>query len=475
MTITTLPATAGVDDVCVDNVSAGRKTQPPAAFVSFPSSFTQSLITEALTKVLPDVGITHERDHTPRLQWADYDLMSFDEARHDPRFLISSYVYRKALIRKHLLHNTATEYLAKCRHRGVRSALSLPRGWVLDIQFADELDEALMDDLYELDAALCANEEKEEDEREWFILKPGFADKGQGIRMFSSVDELRAIFEEFEPPSDNEDEGCKMPVAADGQEGTAVLTSHMRHFVIQQYIPRPMLFDVHKGGMVGHKVSAFVVALIEIHLRAHVLVTGMYSVYLSHALFVLFAGVPYTHPRGPDLDLCPHLTNVSIQTGLALGIVLPLRDMAGATALAHSPEGYVSVGPVDAAWIDATFAKAGAVIAEAVRAGAECGSFNLQLMENAFELFGVDLLLSYPQGPSDVVRVPDVTLLEFNASPDVVNSGDALRADLLEMFEGIVRISAAPFFGCREGEMALGEDRWGWRKVGKGEVRASFA
>lgn len=130
---------------------------------------------------------------------ADYDLMTFDVPHRDPRYQISSYVYRKALIRKHQLHTTVTEYLAKCEHRGIRSSLAsppsggvggLPKGWVLDIQFADELDELLMDDLYELAEAMGRNEGREEGGREWFILKPGFADRAQGIRMFSTEDEL---------------------------------------------------------------------------------------------------------------------------------------------------------------------------------------------------------------------------------------------------------------------------------------------
>lgn len=160
--------------------------------------------------------------------------------------------------------------------------------------------------------------------------------------------------------------------------------------------------------------------------------------------------------------------------------------MAGQTALASTRARYVAAGTVDTPWLKHTFAKAGAVIAEAVRAAAECGSFNFQLLENAFEvgcsrscslqLFGVDLLLSHPAGASPAtLAVPDVTLLEFNAGPDVVNSGEALRPNLAEMFEGIVRISVAPFFGRGDGEeMALGEDRWGWRMVGKGEVRGNW-
>lgn len=49
------------------------------------------------------------------------------------------------------------------------------------------------------------------------------------------------------------------------------------------------------------------------------------------------------------------------------------------------------------------------------------------------------------------------------------------------MFKGVIRLSVAPFFGVEaaedderyRGEMQLGEERWGWRLVGKGEVRGS--
>lgn len=80
--------------------------------------------------------------------------------------------------------------------------------------------------------------------------------------------------------------------------------------------------------------------------------------------------------------------------------------------------------------------------------------------------------------------MPDVTLLEFNASPDFHQSGEVLRPRLLEMFKGVVRLSIAPFFGIaaepgkepvKEGPMKLGEERWDWRLVGQGEVRGNWA
>lgn len=54
--------------------------------------------------------------------------------------------------------------------------------------------------------------------------------------------------------------------------------------------------------------------------------------------------------------------------------------------MADTRDDYDSRGKVDRSWLDATFAKVGEVVAESVKAGAECGSFGLQLVPNAFEV-----------------------------------------------------------------------------------------
>lgn len=154
------------------------------------------------------------------------------------------------------------------------------------------------------------------------------------------------------------------------------------------------------------------------------------------------------------------------------------------TALASTGSKYEPRGKITREWLDATFAQVGQVVAETIKAGAECGSFGLQLMPNAFEvscilsplmqIFGVDLIVSFPA--SGDLASPDVTLLEFNASPDFMQSGEALRPKLLDMFKGVVRLSIAPFFGITdEEEMEVGEERADWRLVGKGEVRGNWA
>jgi len=62
-------------------------------------------------------------------------------------------------------------------------------------------------------------------------------------------------------------------------------------------------------------------------------------------------------------------------------------ELEGLDALSDTPEGeYNSRGKIDRTWLDQTFAKVGEVVAESVKAGAECGSFGLQLVPNAFEV-----------------------------------------------------------------------------------------
>ncbi len=168
------------------------------AFVNFPSPYTQNLILQALTSLIPNLSLTLvppcPGEPTPQLQWCDYDLLCLDDILSNPTsLLISAYIYRKTLIRKHLLHTAVQEHLAKQKYRGHHSVLekSIPKGNVIDITFADELDEMLADELYEVKAVMDANEEIEEIwRRKWFLLKPGMSDKGQGIRLFSTESEL---------------------------------------------------------------------------------------------------------------------------------------------------------------------------------------------------------------------------------------------------------------------------------------------
>ena len=103
-------------------------------------------------------------------------------------------------------------------------------------------------------------------------------------------------------------------------------------------------------------------------------------------------------------------------------------------------------------------------------------------------MFGVDLLLSFPGDQCvNVEWAPRISLLEYNASPDFQQSGDRLKTELAMMFRGVVKIAVAPYFGLQtideqeeedgeieEREWRVEEERWGWRLIGKGEVRGGM-
>jgi hypothetical protein len=94
---------------------------------------------------------------------------------------------------------------------------AIPRTWDLEISYADELDEMWTDELWDLGNLL-------DDQRKWWILKPGMADRGMGIRLFNSKAALHRIFEEFEGDSDDEETQANE---------SAIVLSQLRYFVIQ--------------------------------------------------------------------------------------------------------------------------------------------------------------------------------------------------------------------------------------------------
>lgn len=151
---------------------------------------------------------------------------------------------------------------------------------------------------YELTDSLSKNEDLEPKDREWWILKPGMSDRGQGIRLFSSLGELTEIFEAWDPESDDEEDDEYV-----GDENADICTSQLRHFVAQQYIHPPLLIDNTK-----------------FHIRTYVLAVGGLQVYVYRNMLALFAPLPYAEP-GETTDLARHLTNTCLQTGDRVGTV----------------------------------------------------------------------------------------------------------------------------------------------------------
>lgn len=245
------------------------------ASVAYDDPIVAALIKRSLAALLPN--ILHSPASQAHLQWSSYEEIDFDAVLRNPETtLASSYVFRKALIRKHFLANTIQNWISKHPETNLRS--HTPKTYLLECDYADYLDEAL-NEAFELRDALDENDTT--DEHEWFILKPSMTDRGQGIRLFSTREHLEAIFEEFE-----EDEG---------EEGD-VVASQVRHFVVQEYIREPLLLEELK----------------KFHVRCYVVAFGGIKVWVWTEMLALFASRQYEQPKVEN-DLQKHLTNTCLQ------------------------------------------------------------------------------------------------------------------------------------------------------------------
>ena len=203
------------------------------AFVSWPSApLTDRLVRNALSKISPPPTIlaplpeTDEDKKVPNfLQWATYDAIDHELTLFSPKSLTCAYTIRKALIRKHFLSRSAYRHVVKHPESPLKDGV--PKTWEIEMRFLDELDEMWADELYDLGQELDKGEK-------WMILKPGMSDRGQGIRLFHTKEELESIFEEFEDADSDEEEQDTVGVdEEDDGPDTGVATSQLRHFVIQ--------------------------------------------------------------------------------------------------------------------------------------------------------------------------------------------------------------------------------------------------
>ncbi|KAI5897678.1 TTL-domain-containing protein [Schizophyllum commune H4-8] len=420
------------------------------AFVSWPTApFTGSLVLRAIQKLSPPPKVISSLPQigpqTKLLQWSTYDDMDHELTHlRRPSVLASSYVIRKALIRKHFLSRTIHAYLTKHPDSILKEAS--PRTYEIEISYADELDEIFADELYDLEQDL--------EQGRWWILKPGMADRGNGIRLFNSREALTKIFEDFEDDSEDEDE--------EKDVGTGVVTSQLRHFVVQEYIDRPLLLDPRErpintspipDKLEGHKF----------HLRAYCVASGALTLYLYDRILALFSSVPYAPPESSpddaDIDLAPHLTNTSLQTHRGEEGVRLLDELVGCTIF-DSGDGSAS--------IEATFTKEHIAdivsqmtqtLSETFKA-AMANPVHFQPIPNAFELFGVDFLVQHNPTSDPVSGTQPflVKVLEINAEPAIELTGPRLAWILEDLFVAIGKQCVQPFLDS-------------WREGGDGEAK----
>lgn len=407
-----------------ETVSRMENAAPAVAIIDYEDDYVQPLILDAMrdlfgadqlallpqptTNSLADLSVP---DQAKILQVAQYEKIDFEYAASHPQTtLVNSYMIRKALIRKHFLSSVVDNWASK--HPESILKTNVKRAEAFEVDYAEFLDDALVE-AFDLRASLERNEaRREEEEREWWILKPSMSDRGQGIRLFSSMEELQDIFDQWEedmPDSDDEAEGSEEEEAEGAGEGKDyITTSHLRHFVAQPYIDPPLLLREMDNR--------------KFHIRTYVLAVGSLKVYVYKHMLALFAGKAYRAPweaaeGGMDLDA--HLTNTCLQgPGARADSVARFSDLPLPPSLSHG----------------AVIDQIQSVTGDVFEAAARTMMVHFQPQPNAFEVFGVDFLVD-AKGTA--------WLLEINAFPDFKQTGDdpKLRDVVAGFWRGVVGVA----------------------------------
>ncbi|KAK6349128.1 hypothetical protein TWF730_009884 [Orbilia blumenaviensis] len=391
-------------------------------------TYVQPLIESAIHKHLPSAKLlqnpTTLPSKTPLLTWTSYESLDFQTLLSNPTTnLFNAYIIRKALIRKHYLLHTIESYIKKNPTSILKTAA--PVSVEFEVDYAEFLDEALVEG-YELLESLEKNAELEGDSREWWILKPGMSDRGVGIRLFSTMEELQAIFEGWEEPEsdeedDEEEEDTETP-SGDNKEkqGNGVVTSRLRHFVAQTYIP-PMLLTPKQDTGSGPR---------KFHIRTYVLAYSALKVYIYKNMLALFAASAYTLPSqlqdvtSDTTDLSAHLTNTCLQSGVHDGSVIPFWKLS-------------ELFTVEKETVEGWYSQLREITADVFKAAVSGGRIHFQPLPNAFEVFGFDFLVGEDGG---------VRILEVNAFPDFKQTGEEEKELVAGLFDGVVGV-IKNFFG----------------------------
>jgi len=268
----------------------------------------------------------------------------------------------------------------------------------LEVDYAEFLEDSL-DEAFEL------RSEIETGEKTW-ILKPSMSDRGQGIRIFQNIEQLQAIFDSFEEDeTDEEGEDA-------AEENHGVITSQLRHFVVQEYLDDPLLLPAYHNK--------------KFHIRTYVVSNGSIEVFVYKKMLTLFALTSYSKPLENDdgeIELYGHLTNTCLQGEQALenNSVVEFWELQG---LSKDQKEHIFKQLVE-------------TVGEVFKAAVNVNKMNFQPLNNAFEIFGLDFIVDSKL---------NVTLLEINSYPDFKQTGDDLKPLIYDLFESVVETCVQPFF-----------------------------
>lgn len=383
-----------------------------SAFQKFQIICTDDIKVLQLLPKFPNLRVFH---------YGDYEDLDIDViTNHPSQYFIPSYIYRKALIRKHFLANTIHHYTVKNPTSILTKAV--PESYQLEVDYAEFLDDSL-DEAYELRDEINAGD------RTW-ILKPSMSDKGQGIRLFKSIEQLQDIFDSFEENEDEEEEN---------DDDNGVIISQLRHFVVQEYKSHPLLLSAYNNR--------------KFHLRTYIVCQGNLKVFVCKNILTLFAGTSYKNPDGEDdtdpISMDGHLTNTCLQTD-------PNKEEPSLVAQKYSinkdsalavPFWDLQDENISSVQKTSIFEQVCEITADLFKAATSVDKINFQPMENAVEIFGVDFLVN---------EDCSVTLLEVNSYPDFKQTGDSLKFIICDLFERVAEELVYPMLEGIESEDKAG-------------------
>jgi len=256
-------------------------------------------------------------------------------------------------------------------------------------------------------------------------------------------------------------------------------------------------------------------------LRAYCVASGALSLYLYDRVLSLFSSVPYTSPStlgNGDItnnDLSAHLTNTSLQADKGEAFVRLFDELVGCHVLSYpgsgsssqprGDEGGMRRGPrrmmgqaMDVEKIREDRALRAAeqqshrevfaeedlediitqmseALSETFKAALDM-SVHFQPLPNAFELYGIDFLVTHADASTNN-RKYQVHLLEVNSEPAIELTGPRLQWILEDLFRSIAETFVEPFFSdnqdSKEVPWKVGETRNHLRKCLDIEVRGA--
>lgn len=96
-----------------------------------------------------------------------------------------------------------------------------------------------------------------------------------------------------------------------------------------------------------------------------------------------------------------------------------------------------------AGWKSQVFDQICSITASTFEAAARGMSIHFQPLPNAFEIFGLDFMVSVERETGEL----RTWLLEVNAFPDFRQTGDDLQGLVQGLMDGVVEVGVRPFFG----------------------------